>query len=106
MGQQTYGAGQNEDATAERRCEAQLRKHNGKCSIDVDGNLLALSLAQSRRQRLSDVQIEPGYGTSITRLPYQLDHSRGSRVDRSEEHTSELQSLMRISYAVFCLQKK
>src|SRR3546814_4918303 len=28
------------------------------------------------------------------------------QADRSEEHTSELQSLMRISYAVFCLQKK
>src|SRR3546814_10838972 len=28
------------------------------------------------------------------------------RVNRSEEHTSELQSLMRISYAVFCLKKK
>src|SRR3546814_5061178 len=28
------------------------------------------------------------------------------RHDRSEEHTSELQSLMRISYAVFCLKKK
>src|SRR3546814_6752498 len=28
------------------------------------------------------------------------------REDRSEEHTSELQSLMRISYAVFCLKKK
>src|SRR3546814_9203720 len=28
------------------------------------------------------------------------------RADRSEEHTSELQSLMRISYAVFCLTKK
>src|SRR3546814_3219066 len=28
------------------------------------------------------------------------------RADRSEEHTSELQSLMRISYAVFCLKKK
>src|SRR3546814_4218774 len=28
------------------------------------------------------------------------------KVDRSEEHTSELQSLMRISYAVFCLKKK
>src|SRR3546814_6226795 len=27
-------------------------------------------------------------------------------MNRSEEHTSELQSLMRISYAVFCLQKK
>src|SRR3546814_9595133 len=30
----------------------------------------------------------------------------GQRGDRSEEHTSELQSLMRRSYAVFCLKKK
>src|SRR3546814_1494062 len=30
----------------------------------------------------------------------------GHRRQRSEEHTSELQSLMRISYAVFCLKKK
>src|SRR3546814_16140546 len=30
----------------------------------------------------------------------------GQIADRSEEHTSELQSLMRISYAVFCLKKK
>src|SRR3546814_9469372 len=30
----------------------------------------------------------------------------GCTADRSEEHTSELQSLMRISYAVFCLKKK
>src|SRR3546814_1360737 len=30
----------------------------------------------------------------------------GDEVRRSEEHTSELQSLMRISYAVFCLKKK
>src|SRR3546814_3946877 len=29
-----------------------------------------------------------------------------AKVGRSEEHTSELQSLMRISYAVFCLKKK
>src|SRR3546814_3131388 len=33
------------------------------------------------------------------------DTGSGSR-QRSEEHTSELQSLMRISYAVFCLKKK
>src|SRR3546814_4151996 len=32
--------------------------------------------------------------------------ARASRRRRSEEHTSELQSLMRISYAVFCLKKK
>src|SRR3546814_2348530 len=31
---------------------------------------------------------------------------RPRRLSRSEEHTSELQSLMRISYAVFCLKKK
>src|SRR3546814_10241681 len=31
---------------------------------------------------------------------------RACRTVRSEEHTSELQSLMRISYAVFCLKKK
>src|SRR3546814_4190311 len=34
-----------------------------------------------------------------------LQH-RAQRLYRSEEHTSELQSLMRISYAVFCLKKK
>src|SRR3546814_5513512 len=39
----------------------------------------------------------------FTRLRNQ---SRVSVLQRSEEHTSELQSLMRISYAVFCLKKK
>src|SRR3546814_5174224 len=34
------------------------------------------------------------------------DPVSGYKSDRSEEHTSELQSLMRISYAVFCLQQK
>src|SRR3546814_19386962 len=39
-------------------------------------------------------------GTGVARLHFQGRHGR------SEEHTSELQSLMRISYAVFCLKKK
>src|SRR3546814_1767570 len=44
--------------------------------------------------------------------PYHSEKSPSFRVNdskglfRSEEHTSELQSLMRISYAVFCLKKK
>src|SRR3546814_13105274 len=36
----------------------------------------------------------------------QTHQAREKETDRSEEHTSELQSLMRISYAVFCLKKK
>src|SRR3546814_8431917 len=36
----------------------------------------------------------------------QVEGRVGHVVDRSKEHTSELQSLMRISYAVFCLKKK
>src|SRR3546814_5592407 len=42
-------------------------------------------------------------GTSRAVLFDRADFSLGNR---SEEHTSELQSLMRISYAVFCLKKK
>src|SRR3546814_9965186 len=41
---------------------------------------------------------------SLPAMPYSA--SRRSISCRSEEHTSELQSLMRISYAVFCLKKK
>src|SRR3546814_1502727 len=39
------------------------------------------------------------------RLDYAFNNA-GIEIERSEEHTSELQSLMRISYAVFCLKKK
>src|SRR3546814_7727074 len=34
-----------------------------------------------------------------------ISRNQGTTLSRSEEHTSELQSLMRISYAVFCLKK-
>src|SRR3546814_5922263 len=44
---------------------------------------------------LAEQAIEAWYQANLATLP-----------DRSEEHTSELQSLMRISYAVFCLKKK
>src|SRR3546814_6818879 len=49
-------------------------------------------------------------GIAASRAPFGIGHQRrdhiGLAVARSEEHTSELQSLMRISYAVFCLTKK
>src|SRR3546814_13101700 len=50
-------------------------------------------------------QVTPGPGQ---RPEYRRRRQRPAGPDqqRSEEHTSELQSLMRISYAVFCLKKK
>src|SRR3546814_4532088 len=46
-------------------------------------------------------------GGRRTEIPLDLVLSRRLQIiGRSEEHTSELQSLMRISYAVFCLKKK
>src|SRR3546814_2296322 len=47
----------------------------------------------------------PGGGPLPDRPPLHRP-DRGGSGPRSEEHTSELQSLMRISYAVFCLKKK
>src|SRR3546814_7679102 len=62
--------------------------------------------------RRDDDLIAAGLETETNRIPYQrliFDHKNDCHlpnVRRSEEHTSELQSLMRISYAVFCLKKK
>src|SRR3546814_4609988 len=48
--------------------------------------------------------LDPSAGGRHARPAWNLAYRGGQR--RSEEHTSELQSLMRISYAVFCLKKK
>src|SRR3546814_10752294 len=55
--------------------------------------------------RLLIVGQAPGTRVHETGIPWN-DRSGDRLRDRSEEHTSELQSLMRISYAVFCLKKK
>src|SRR3546814_8509887 len=55
-----------------------------------DNPELAAFLAELRRGGVSEAELE----------------AQEKRSMRSEEHTSELQSLMRISYAVFCLKKK
>src|SRR3546814_7125115 len=47
----------------------------------------------------------PAEPAPITATSYPSRPTRRSQQSRSEEHTSELQSLMRISYAVFCLKK-
>src|SRR3546814_4432587 len=56
-----------------------------------------------RRRQLKE--IPHAYGSARHRRLLAAPAARRVRA-RSEEHTSELQSLMRISYAVFCLKKK
>src|SRR3546814_7853638 len=53
--------------------------------------------------------VNPNFPPVIVMLPSSISSTEPTgrvTLDRSEEHTSELQSLMRISYAVFCLKKK
>src|SRR3546814_6790048 len=76
-----------------------------------------LEQRQPLRHAAGDVELRAGAGARAKAdaapwqlgVPFPLLHVRFARVKarrRSEEHTSELQSLMRISYAVFCLKKK
>src|SRR3546814_5306989 len=62
--------------------------------------------SQDVRSAYAELRV-PLFGKANARPGLQgLDVQLAARYDRSEEHTSELQSLMRISYAVFCLKKK
>src|SRR3546814_1772118 len=62
-------------------------------------------------ERLRSISASPSSAAAVIRAPLACPcaspiTSQCARASRSEEHTSELQSLMRISYAVFCLTKK
>src|SRR3546814_8504633 len=80
------------------------------------GKLLIVSGRQAPRQGEQEgMQMNYRFHAGIAALatclagsPVQAQESSQTQMssDRSEEHTSELQSLMRISYAVFCLKKK
>src|SRR3546814_1748764 len=53
-----------------------------------------------------DVQVDQAVACDLVQHVIQERHAGVDGLARSEEHTSELQSLMRISYAVFCWNKK
>src|SRR3546814_8375783 len=63
-------------------------------------------LAHSTVSHLGLVTMLFGFGTPIAAVAGVFHILNHATFKRSEEHTSELQSLMRISYAVFCLKKK
>src|SRR3546814_2824249 len=88
--------------------------NNGKAKIAL-GDDTALTLSQKGRGNPFDPAnygeiVKPGELVDIVELsPLTLADRRIYNLliaNRSEEHTSELQSLMRISYAVFCLKHK
>src|SRR3546814_3202707 len=69
----------------------------------------ALSLHLDLEERQIHViapDVGGGFGIKNIVYPEEIAVAAVARHLRSEEHTSELQSLMRISYAVFCLKKK
>src|SRR3546814_10899831 len=81
------------------------------CSSDLAGHAVDHAPALDRRARRELVR--PALNilviVDLQEFARVIDESLGERAipgPRSEEHTSELQSLMRISYAVFCLKKK
>src|SRR3546814_4986338 len=83
-----------------------VKRDAGTCDVllvdgfDKDGQ--PAELCSSEFYRDCHSRLNPG-GVLVVNL---CDHHWKHASVRSEEHTSELQSLMRISYAVFCLKKK
>src|SRR3546814_6209486 len=92
---------------------AYVEQRDPTVSIDVDDilggernkwlpNIRVIVGADYSRFAASTRQRRDSAGASVNEL---MENWRAQGL-RSEEHTSELQSLMRISYAVFCLKKK
>src|SRR3546814_7653501 len=90
--------------------EGRLRRH----ALDHRARLDSAGVAAVREtgEPLADAAVAAHQGALVE--PLQVTHRANAvarqglvqRTARSEEHTSELQSLMRLSYAVFCLKKK
>src|SRR3546814_10020187 len=98
------------------------RRRHTRCALVTGVQTCALPISSDQRldQLCRDVEqpARPACGRRLVRQEFRsAEHDQRLRLlrllqfglrlrPRSEEHTSELQSLMRISYAVFCLQKK
>src|SRR3546814_6111956 len=92
-------SGSAEEPAQQRLRAGEMVQHRGGCGVrapreDRGGDVLMLGVGVLDVARQEREGVEPRVDPRAI-----VDH-------RSEEHTSELQSLMRISYAVFCLNKK
>src|SRR3546814_4165246 len=91
--------GQNADRRLGRVTQVITQHHHQQCVGQSIHDDLGARLST---QRFVSKQMQQSAETGINLFCRHHDHVG----QRSEEHTSELQSLMRISYAVFCLKKK
>src|SRR3546814_9209446 len=92
---------------------AAVEAHRHRAQLDAEDGADALEIVE---HELEPVVVDaglaiPGAGPFLRRVRKLVEAIDGGfddfrHRDQSEEHTSELQSLMRISYAVFCLKKK
>src|SRR3546814_4118566 len=87
------------------------------CSSDLHGQITGIMKAQIDHLPLAYKGLRPTQGRTLAVMQVCAGSQSFNTINtlrvlgrwmrmRSEEHTSELQSLMRISYAVFCLKKK
>src|SRR3546814_2157729 len=99
-----------------------IREHHPNVLVTVEGfadpagsAAYNKRLGQRRAEAVREQLVQAGglSADKVRAVSYGEDANRqvvagawGPEGERSEEHTSELQSLMRISYAVFCLKKK
>src|SRR3546814_3757907 len=80
-------------------------KHQHQAVLDAEQVIVAL-LRKVGPQFLPSVAARLEVEFDLDPVAVTVGVTHDNVIDRSEEHTSELQSLMRISYAVFCLKKK
>src|SRR3546814_158240 len=97
-------------ATVDRQCgSSQQAAHFAAQGVIAGAYDIAIACGVESMSRVpmgSTAVGGDGYAPLADRYPEGLAHQGVGAELRSEEHTSELQSLMRISYAVFCLKKK
>src|SRR3546814_7229966 len=92
-------------------CEQRAQRIAHRHSIDEDighGNRLhgEWSAVDPAFRDAEERTLEREYAVAVAAGPFRKEDEVVPGIERSEEHTSELQSIMRISYHVFCLKKK
>src|SRR3546814_9921490 len=113
------GHGTGDRFVEARRISVDQRRMTGEPGLEFGDHLgeRAPGVVLKMPLRRDDVRHEPfelvpivdQLGEQMAQIPVEQDAAYiedHALANRSEEHTSELQSLMRISYAVFCLKKK